>query len=182
MLSCSMLHPVDVTCILPTARRKRKSENQGRLTKARLIISQDVSIWQGSNMTEFCRTSRCSTCLGRTGRWCNSWSTDNVNLLTPHTIICFVCEESITFDSIGGLPDFKRHLQRHKISSNEIFKEKSVNLLTRWTEIDCSVAAEQMTFMPSGLKILTYRESMLCLKTLGRILADRSYNVLLVHN
>ena len=100
-----------------------------------------------------------------------------MNLLTPYSFLCFLCEETITLDAAGGLSDYKKHLVRHKTGLNVCHRDPACKLIARWVELDSNV--DKLTEVPIELTIKYRHVFMICLKTPEERKKDPSYDVLM---
>ena len=122
--------------LLPQARGKRKAEAMGGITKTRLAGDSETYV-DGNQYDRLLQNPQLLKKFKENREFLKQLvGTDNVNLLRPHLIICYVCEKEITLGETGILLDFKKHLGRHKTDTVDLMtKSKAGDLLSRWEEL-----------------------------------------------
>lgn len=170
-------------CSLPGARGKRRAEQQGRVTKARLAISSVGQYVTGPQYDRLIQNAPLLKKFKANRKFLDKVLDveGSVNLLKPHLIICFICEMEITLDSTGCLFDFKKHLLRHKTDVDLMTRERATTMLARWVEVEAGVDGAELTDLPLQICIKKSHSGMICLKTLEERIRDPGHDVLRVH-
>lgn len=167
--------------MIPPGRGKRKAESQGNVTKARMGRDRE-SYLTGSHYDKLIQNPKLVEKFKTNRKFLNQLvDCINVNLITPHCLICFVCGTDTTLADTGILNDFKKHLKRHQVEASADAKRKATALLSRWAELDLDSEEVVMTEVPLDLLIKKSHPGMVCLNTLEGRRRDPTYNVLHVH-